>query len=78
MEASLASVRAFRLNRAVNAVDQICTTSRPKPVTSSVTAKACAPDPWIRGATDQVEVERTFPRIVHVEAVRPRGVAQDL
>lgn len=32
LEASLASVRAFRWNRAVNAVDQICTTSRPKPV----------------------------------------------
>ncbi|WP_221625284.1 hypothetical protein, partial [Burkholderia sp. Bp9090] len=46
--------------------------------TSSVPAKACAPDPWIWGATDKVEVERTFPRIVHVEAVRPRGVAQDL
>lgn len=45
---------------------------------SSFTAKACAPDPWIWGATDQVEVERTFPRIVHVEAARPRGVAQDL
>lgn len=39
---------------------------------------ACAPDPWIWGATDQVEVERTFPTIVHVEALRPRGVAQDL
>lgn len=38
---------------------------------------ACEPDPWIWGATDQVEVERTFPRIMYVEAVRPRGAAQD-